>query len=247
MTNIWVVSPAFGRFAVTRLVLAQRQRLCRELAERGADARMLIVADDDNLDIAREFGAETLEHPNAPLGGKCNAGLAHAANEGADYIVWVGSDDWLHADVFTPLFDGTAPAQGAILAGHRIAAVDLPGGRLRRCSSPSKYGAIPWIIPADMIRRAKLAPIRPLTSRGLDGTLVRGLRKARVEFGWHHHDPHDLRCVDFKSSTNINGFDRLVKHLSIAGDEDPWAALREHYAPDLVNLAEQTHIALKGA
>lgn len=240
MPSIWVVSPAWGRFAVTRLVLAQRRRLCDELARRGLDAQMLIVADDENLEIAREHGALTLEHPNVPLGAKWNAALRYACDQGADWVVWIGSDDWIHVDVFDPLpfQDGPRPP---MLIGHRLAVVDLRAGVMRRCSSPSRYGAVPWIIPRHMLERARFQPVRPNSRRGLDGALIRGLRLARAHLHWHYHNPHDLRCVDFKSGTNITRYEQLTKNLSIAGDEDPWLALAERYPADLVDLARRTH------
>ena len=85
---------------MTRLALAQRRWLCDELAARGLDANCVIVADDENLDIAREYGFDTVEVDNRGLGRRFNAGYRHAADQGADYLVHVGSDDWVHPDLF---------------------------------------------------------------------------------------------------------------------------------------------------
>jgi glycosyltransferase involved in cell wall biosynthesis len=241
--NVWIVSPAWRRFAVTRLVLAQRQRLCADLAARGMDAQMLIVADDENLEIATEYGAVALETPNLPLGRKCNAGLRRAGEEGADWIVWIGSDDWIHPDVFDPL-----PYQArnsVMLIGHRLGIVDLPRGRMTRCSSPSKYGAIPWIVPRKMLEPSGFAPVHDTSSSGLDGTLIRGIRRSRARLRWHYHNPHELRCVDFKSDTNITAYGRLTERLGIAPEQDAWPALAERYPADLVEMARRTQVELQ--
>jgi glycosyltransferase involved in cell wall biosynthesis len=243
---VWLVSPAWRRYEVTRLVLAQRARLVTELAVRGLEAVSLIVADDENLDIAREYGSQTVEAPNKALGRKCNTGLKHACDHGADYIVWVGSDDWVHPDAFNPLIDRPAPAKGErppILLGHRIAAVDLQAGVLRRCNSPSRFGAIPWIIHRSLLEPAKFMPLRPNVDRGLDGTLIRGLKRSRVAPTFEHYDPNPVRCVDFKSATNINPYSLLSK-LGDAPEESPWPVLAEHYPQDLVDLAYRTHLEL---
>jgi glycosyltransferase involved in cell wall biosynthesis len=226
-------------------MLEQRRRLCQELAVRGIDAQMLITACDENLDLAREYGAIAVETPNKPLGRKCNTGLQAAAEEGADWIVWIGSDDWVHRDVFDPL--PYQPEQApAILIGRRAAIVDLQAGRMRRCVAPSRYGVIPWIVPRRMLEPAGFAPVDHHLSRGLDGGLIRGMRRAGAELRWHVHDPHDLRIVDFKTAVNITPYDRLAAH-AVADDEDPWPALEARYPADLVALARRTHIELQEA
>lgn len=243
--SVWIVSPAHGRFAVTRLVLEQRRRLCRDLAVRGIDARMLITASDENLDLAREYGAVAVETPNRPLGRKCNIGLERAAREGADWIVWVGSDDWIHPDVFDPL-PYQREGRERILIGQRVAIVDLATGMLMRCLSPSKYGAIPWIVPRGMLEPSRFRPVRPDLARGLDGALIRGIRLSRAPLDWHCLDPHDLRCVDFKSGVNITPFERLEGHAT--GPLEPaWSALVERYPADLVERARRIHLDFQEA
>jgi glycosyltransferase involved in cell wall biosynthesis len=241
--SVCIVSPAWGRFAVTRLVLAQRQRLCGELASRGIDARTLIVADDENLEIAAEYGCQTIQAPNLPLGKKCNTGLHHAARQGADYIVWVGSDDWIHPDVFEPLLDLPSGGPAVIFAGTRVALVDLRTGVLQRVASPSKFGAIPWLIDSRLFTTRTIAPIKPELRRGLDGALIRGLRHARVDFEWSFHDPHDFRCVDFKSDLNITPYKVLAKHLGIGEPEQAWEALAGWFDADLIDQARSIFAA----
>jgi glycosyltransferase involved in cell wall biosynthesis len=238
VVSVCILSAAYRRLAVTRLVLEQRQRLCGELAGRGVEARMLIVADDENLDLAREYGAETVEYPNRPLGRKCNVGL-HRAAELGDYVVWVGSDDWIHPDVFQPLLDRSQGAPPVIVSGSRLALVDLRTGRLQRVASPSKYGAIPWLIDRRLFTTRTVVPIKPELSRGLDGALIRGLRQAHVRFEWRFHDPHDFRCVDFKSDENITPFKALAKHLGTGPEESAWPALADWFPADLVEQARE--------
>ena len=72
--NLWLVSPAWRRFDVTRLALAERRWLCDELATRGITANSVIVADDENLDIAREYDFHTITMDNSDLGLRFNAG-----------------------------------------------------------------------------------------------------------------------------------------------------------------------------
>lgn len=244
--QVWLVSPAHKRYSVTRLALAQRAHLAAELAARGADCRTVIVACDDNLDIAREYGCDTVELDNdGGLGRRFNAGFKHAGRQGADWVVHIGSDDWIHPDSFEPVLRPEPPA--AIITGRRIAFVDLLTGRMRQPTIPGTNGVIPWIVPAAAMEKCGWEPIQDHRIRGMDGYLVRGLRQAKWRVRWAFHDPHPLGRVDFKSDVNINTYARLPGAFSRATERDPWPELSEHYPADLVELAHQTHLELKGA
>lgn len=254
MTSVCIVSPAWGRVDVTRLVLEQRQRVCGELASRGVDAAMLIAADDENLDVAGEYGCDTVETPNEPLGAKCNTLLYHAVETGVDWIVWVGSDDWIHPSVFAPILDQEeTPARATIHTGRRLAIVNMHAGTLARLQVSGRYGAIPWLMDARLLRNAVtrrdgrlIAQIEPKLSRGLDGGLIRGLRLGRVNFDWSFSDPTEFRCVDFKTRTNITPFEGLARNVGVGDPEHAWKALRAEFPADLVQKAHKLSTRLRG-
>lgn len=251
--RIVFVSAAWRRYEVTRLALAQRAHLCGELAGQGHEATCVVVADDDNLDIAAEHGFETLERPNDQLGRKFNDGLEHAARElNADYLVLIGSDDWVHIDVFDrlpldecrekfPTEDEPvvvwSPAPEAV-TGREIALVDLEEGRLQRCRARGRYGVIPWVFPRKALEPSGFRPVRDELNIGIDGSLIAGLG---VQCEWVFHDPHDLCRVDFKSATNLNSYEKIAAAIGYGDEEpDPWALLTERYPADLVEMARET-------
>jgi hypothetical protein len=237
--SVAFVSPAHGRLAVTALVLAQRRRLIRELAGRGIDAVSIIVACDDNLKVAAEYGCQTVESPNLPLGEKCNVGLRAAAPQ-AEFVVWIGADDWIHPDVFDPLL-GKPSQRPRIIAGRSMAILNLRTARLQQICSPSKYGAIPWLLDSRLLRSSRTDFVRPDLNRGLDGALMRGLRlTSRLRHGPEFHDPHAFRCVDFKTRENVTPYRGLAKHLGTVPEQNAWRALEGWYDADLVDLARAT-------
>lgn len=253
-----LVMPAWRRFDVTRLVLAQRAHLRGVLAGRGVDAVTLVVADDDNLDIAAGMGAETLERPNVPLGRKWNDGLEHACRDlDADFVTVVGSDDWVHPDVFDRLPADTAadpmpsddnpvvfwdrPGAPEAVAGREIALVDLPTGRLRRCESRSKWGVIPWVFPRVALEPSGCRPVTDQAVKGLDGSLAAGLGVAP---SWVFHDPNPVARVDFKSDTNLNSFDLISGAIGVGDTVEPWGLLAAYYPQPLVDQARDLAEAL---
>jgi len=238
-TTVCVFSAAHGRLAVSELVLRQRSLLLDELRNRGVEAVSLVLADDGNLDIARGLGMEAVPHANAPLGAKCSAGLRRAAAL-ADHVMWVGSDDWVHPDVAGELLGAAGGDESLVHAGARLAVVDLPRGRLTRIASHSLYGAIPWLIDSRLLR-GREDPIPPRLERGLDGALVRGMRRSGVPFRFERHDPHEFRCVDFKTPANLHPYATLAESRALAPEEDAWPALFGRFPRGLVDAARRLH------
>lgn len=213
--QVWLVTPAWGRLDTTRMVLKQRALLAVELAPQGIALRSVVVADDGNLELAEEFGFDALPAPNV-LGAKVNAGIKYAKAAGADWIVFAGSDNWLHADLFTNL------ETRRVVAGRQIAVVDLGRDTLRVLRVGSAVGVPPWFIPAEALNDT---PCDPTATRGIEGEL----RRALLGEEWTFHDPHPLARVDFKSAASMTSY-QVVSRMPGCGSEVPaWEALMQVY------------------
>lgn len=248
-----LVTPAWRRFGVSRLCFAQRAALRERLAGRGVDVLNIVVADDENLDIALRYGFTCLERPNSPLGHKWNEGIALAGSLGADFVAVVGSDDWVHEDLFTrfpldhtpdPDFESLAPGEPIVwhperpqaMTGRAITLVDLLSGRARTCRVRNKTGVIPWVLPRKALEPSGFRPVADEAERGLDGSLVAGLGTA---LSWQFHDPHPMARVDFKSGTNLNSYDLIAGAVGDGDEIDPWPALADKYPGWLVRSAQR--------
>jgi hypothetical protein len=210
-----------------------------------------VVADDENLDVAEDYGFPTLARKNSPLGAKFNAGIHWACKVmEADVVSVVGSDDWCHEDLFDRLpnehpqppdlnaFDGAAVSWGdepEIVTGRRISIVNLATGNLVRCHASGRSGAIPWLIPRAALEPSGFRPVRDEQQIGLDFSLMSGLgMQPNLVF----HDPHDFARVDFKSDVNLNAYEPVTAVLSDGSEEDAWPLLAQHYPADLVSQAQ---------
>lgn len=241
---------------MTRLALQQRRALCDELAGRGLDAQAVIVSDDENLELADEFGFATVEMDNQHLGRRFNAGYRYACENGADYVVHIGSDDWIHPDCFdrldelAPLDEMPLPTReqpvvvfdlksDPMLVGSEMLVVDLASGTGTVIRPTGPYGVVPWVLPARAFEASGFAPLPDEQPRGIDGALVRGLEALpRPIFD----DPCPCARVDFKSDVNITPY----KALTHIGEEepDPWGALDAHYPADLVAQARALSVEM---
>lgn len=254
--NVWLISPAWRRYGVTELALSERRWLCDTLASRGVEANAVIVADDDNLDIARSFGFDTVEYPNdRGLGARFNVAFRHAYEQGADYVIHVGSDDWVHPDFFDPLpleetfgqidFSelagaGTMTRKAAptVLTAARIGVVDLESGTGFVFNKRRPWGVIPWAIPRAVFDRDGTELCDPEFTRGIEGSM-----SSRWTVDYRAHDPHPFLAVDFKSDTNVTDYMRLWL-LGLPQLPDVWAALAEHYPTRFVEQARSLHESL---
>jgi hypothetical protein len=248
--TLFFVTPAWRRFAVTRLALAQRRQLVDDLAARGVTADCVVIADDENLDIAREFGFPVVEMDNSQLGRKFNAGIQYAAAHGADFISAIGSDNWVHPDFITlpppdepkgkRLKRPPVRSVDAIVTGRLSFIVDLEVGVGRRIRGRGTNGIIPWIIPRRLLERRNFAPIIDGKMSGIDHSLAMGVRAKPS--GWYFHDPHDLCRVGWKSGVDLTLYDGLARNLGYGQEEsDPFAVLATKYPADLIELARETH------
>src|SRR5690349_3305876 len=140
--TVGLVIPAFGRLKVSQVAFAGYAWLADRLSERGVTAHVLVVADDENLELAAEYDVDALEAPNV-LGDKINAGLAHLRGL-VDFFCITGSDNWLHPDMFLE------PDDERVVTGARLTMVDLHAGCATVLRTGFRQGLPPWIIPAGL-------------------------------------------------------------------------------------------------
>jgi hypothetical protein len=80
MPSLWFVVPAHGRIELARICLRQLRRTCDELEREGIEATAVVIADDENLDTARELGFGTIERDNEFTSRRYNDGIQLACD-----------------------------------------------------------------------------------------------------------------------------------------------------------------------
>lgn len=221
--TLWFVTPAWRRFDLSGVCLEQRRHVIDQLRHQGIEAQCVVVADDENLEIARSLGFETVERDNRWLGRKFNDGIAHALRNGADWVVPIGSDDWIDPAYLFPLPETSARTS------HLYAAVEHDRMLLTSVIHP------PWAAGPRVLHRSALRSSRPAIEharRGIDTSMLRPLGLA-----YEYRDLHPLQYVGFRGETHITLYKKLQARLG--GDEvmDPWSSLQRIYPIDLVSRA----------
>lgn len=247
MRSLWFVMPAHGRHELARICMRQLRRTCDQLERNGVRASAVVIADDDNLDTARALGFAWAERNNRFLGRRFNDGIHLACDREynrhpVDYVVPIGSDDWVDWRLFVDL-----PARDVMVGFRSLAFVDETGSQLAAHRLDYEGGCGIRIYPRRMMGRLEYRPCDEYRTRGCDTSILVNLRRAGALKWVEHRDTDPLQIVDWKSpGEQVTPYtDVAARHKTLfTGDpfellagQFPDVALdemRAHYAPQAV-------------
>lgn len=223
--SLWFVTPAWQRYELSGICFEQRARVIDTLAAEDIEAHCIVVADDENLDLARAVGFDTVERDNEWLGRKFNDGIEYAGFHGATWIVPIGSDSWIDPAYFLPM-----PERGTRTSHLYCAVTDERLGELR-VTSPSGVG--PYMLHRSQLLRSGFRPARDDIGRYIDSSTIKGLDAPP---DWRFRDVHPYQYVGFRGEPHLTSYERLMARWGVA-EHDPWPILARYYPVDLVQRA----------
>ena len=224
---IWFVTPAFQRYALSEVCFAQYNLVFDHLRRNGVEATGVVIADDENLDIARAAGFETVERDNEALGRRFNDGMEYAAKHGAEWIVPIGSDSFIDPAYFLPLPKASKTRTSSIYAA--VTATELAELRVG-----GNIGAGPRMFHRDLLEPSGFRPAQDSLKRSVDHSTIRGIEGP---IHWEQRDVHTLQYIGFRAAPYITSYSTLVRMWGIGVHADPWSMLKTRYPAELVDRA----------
>lgn len=207
--SLWFLVPAHGRLRLTEVCLRQLGRTCETLRENGIHASAVVVAEDENLDTARGLGFGTIERNNQQLGLRWNDAYELAYQEGVDYVMPLGSDDWIDQNW---ILAAELPAENEIRCMRRFAMVNENATRISHMRTENHGGLGIRIIPTTVLYPVYGRPCVEDKNRAIDATTLMRLKRHNPALQLSYLDLHPLQVVDWKShGENLNTYESCAQ------------------------------------
>jgi len=243
MASLWFIVPAHGRLELARICLRQLRRTCDVLTDNGVEATAAVIADDENLDTARDLGFAWVRRDNRFLSRKFNDGIQLAMDRAhnrrpADYVVPCGSDDWVDWRLFTDL-----PVGRTMVGFQHMSFVREDGRELTTRFLNYDGGSGIRIYPRVVMQSVGYRPADEDRRRGCDTSILVNLTRAGALRSVVHRTVDPLQIVDWKSRS-----DQVTSYAEIHGrhraglSADPFEALAGRF-PDEALDEMQHHYA----
>jgi hypothetical protein len=240
VSSLWFCVPAHGRFELSAICLRQLRRTCDALVEAGIEATAVVIACDENLDIARELGFGTIERDNHFLSRRYNDGIQLAMDPAfnprpAAYVVPCGSDDWVDWRIFVDL-----PPAHEIVAFQHMSFVREDGRELTSSFVGYTGGCGIRIYPHRVMWELGYRPADEDRRRGCDTSMFGNIRRYSQRMTIRHRPIDNRQIVDWKSvDEQINPYESVLRYKR-SSHGDPFQALEGIYPAEA--LAEmQAH------
>ena len=222
--TIWFITPAFGRLELSAVCFDQRLHVMATLQEHGIRTRCVVVADDGNLDLARDRKFDVVVQNNEWLGRRFNDGIEYACLNGASRVVPIGSDSWIDPAYFLPL-----PNRRETYTSGLYAVVEA--NRMAEINVTTVNGAGPYVFAREALRSTRFRPAKDEIKRGVDRSTINGIR---YRLRWQRHDVHPFQYIGFRHPPLLTPYQTLVDVWGVREHTEPWDILAKVYPTDLV-------------
>ena len=232
--QLWFITPAFQRYALAEVCFDQWKQVSAALAQHDVELRVVVVSDDENLDLARAAGFDTVERDNEWLGRRFNDGIEYACQNGADWVAPVGSDSWINPEYLLPLPEAHESRRGRLLTVVRL-------DRLAELYV-TNIGVGPYLYHRSQLEHCGFRPSENRISRGCDTSTWLGVADGH-DIRWDERNVDQYQHVSFRGKPHLTKYSRLWASYGVRERYDPWAALLEHFPGGLV---ERARVAIGG-
>tara|TARA_Y100000310_G_C20628940_1_gene787526 strand:+ start:676 stop:1440 length:765 start_codon:yes stop_codon:yes gene_type:complete len=247
--NIWIVIPAWRRYGVSSFVFEELRWMADVLLKRKIKISIVVIADDENLNIAKKYGFHTVVQNNKYLGKKFNDGYEYAFKNGADAVIPSGSDSWIHPNFFLTSKCNTWKDKGYVLVSTQRALINESGEKFAIARDDVKgrgYNkGVLWVYPRSIMKKCKFRPCVDTAKSSCDRHTIEGITKASGKITFIEHNHMFQQTVGFKNK-HVQLWPYSVAKKGILRElSDPWGRLESKYPKGLVNNAKSFYFPKK--
>ena len=186
---------------------------------------------DKSRNLIESHGFDYIETPNQPLSNKANRRLIACKNYKSDYVLFLGSDDFINNKTFDFILD-------KMKIGHdEIAPMDLyyydtVSKSFVYCEGYTNHRkgeqlAIARSVTRDVLNKIGWQMFDPNKTKGLDSGSKKRLKSAVQNPYYYSIKENDLFILDVKTETNITKFQRRSNQHNVSIEKLSY--LEEHH------------------
>lgn len=243
MRTLWFVVPVHGRLPLASVCLRQLRRTCDALFQEGVHATAVVVTDARQHYALRKLTGDLrfgyVNRDNDYTSRKFNDGIELATSprynpRPADFVVPIGSDDWVDYRLFCEL---ETIGDHTIVGFQRMSFVREDAGEIASVLLNYRGGSGIRIIPRVLLEPLGYRPADADRKRACDTSILVNLSRQwgdrlRVE----HWFRHDRQIVDWKTpGEQLNSYANVVNGHSSSLASDPFAELAGWYPAEAID------------
>lgn len=238
MEKLLFVTPVYRRPEITKICLEQRANVIEALKEFGLEAQCAVIGDEQNLAVARDLGMVAIPAPNV-LGRKFNDGHQYAVENGYDWSMPIGSDQFIDPRV---LADLAGRDKRVVQATQWYIMVHSDGDRCLQFKHKKWAGKIfPRILLKPNPRPCDENIMRQCDTSTHNGVARANRQRLQIRVDFLEHGPFEY--VNFSSGvTQVSDWDRFVSFAHKSGVEEslvPWEGIENVYGAELVGRVKE--------
>lgn len=243
MKTLWFVMPVHGRLPLASVCLRQLRRTCDALHDWDVHATAVVVAErhehNELRRLAGPLGFGYVIRDNDYTSRRFNDGIELATSprynpKPADFVVPIGSDDWVDHRLFAEL---DTIGDHTVVGFQRMSFVREDAREIASVLLNYRGGSGIRIIARRLLEPLGYRPADPDLRRACDTSILVNLSrhwgdKLRVEH-WHRHD---RQIVDWKTpGEQLNSYANVVNGHTSRLAPDPFAELADHYPAEALD------------
>jgi len=238
--NFWIVTPCWKRPEITEFIF--REFLwAKNQTKSYLNLNIVAVGEGPNLKIAKKYRFHTVNRDNKFLGRKFNDGYEYAFRHGANLAIPIGSDSWVHPDIFIHT-SKVWRDNGSIFYSTKHAMISETGLTLGLITSPprnNEYNKCALLFyPRSLMAACNFRPCNEKQKKSCDRSTIENILRRRKDAKFvKNADVNDLQYLAFKNKEVQIWKYKDYKAQFRKQHANPWQIIQKHYPGELTKYA----------
>jgi hypothetical protein len=237
MITIALVTPAWKRYHISEIIFFNFDKIKKEFNNK-FNLIPIIISDDDNVNIAKNYNFITKKTSNQFLGKKFNDGYQLAVELKADVIIPVGSDSLITGDIILSGINMFQDNQICFSTKHSMINEEITKIGCVNTAKKNKdinKGAL-WMYSKDMIVNCKNRPCKDDINKLCDRSTIDSILKYNKDINFKLNNINYFQHLAIKNSSTQIWHYKDYKKQFIKEYNDIQFIIKKEYGDEIWNM-----------